>query len=102
MISATRLTVLCFVSTENFSLPLRRCQAAAKQRLVSALARRSEAHKYNVQMQVRQLQRESRRAISLKDRGNCHRDFLREANQAIGDQQEILVTEVALKSMETR
>ena len=54
VISAKRLGVLCFINKDNFLH-----EAAAKQNLVSALARNNEAHKYNVQMQVRQLENEA-------------------------------------------
>ena len=66
-------------------------EAAARHNLVNTLARVHEVHNYKVQMQVRQLEQEA--DARLSQRGRVSR-FSQEANQAVGNQPENLVTEV--------
>ena len=73
----------------------RQYEAAAKQNIgqtrVSALARNHEAHNYNVQMQVRQLEHEPD-ARFLRHR-ELSSKFSQEENQALENQLQILVTD---------
>ena len=64
------------------------CAAAATQNLVNTVARNNEAHSYNVQMQVRQLEHEAGARFLQRPRELSSR-FSQEANQ-----REVLVTEV--------
>ena len=50
-------------------------EVAARENLVNAVTRNNEAHNYNVQMQVRQLEHEAD-ARFPRDKGNCYLDFL--------------------------
>ena len=63
-------------------------EAAARQKFVTILARLSEAHDYNVQMQVRQLEHEAHARISQKQRELLSR-FSQEANEALEDQRQM-------------
>ena len=68
-------------------------QQAVMQNLVNTVARNNEAHNDNVQMQVQQLEHEADARFSQRQRHFLPR-FSQEANQALEDQREILVTEV--------
>ena len=68
-------------------------EAAARQSLVNTLARNSEAHNYNVQIQVRQVEQEADARFSQRLRELLFR-CSQGANQALEDQREILVMEV--------
>ena len=71
-ISANRLDVLCSIHT---------------------LARNSETHSYNVQMQVRQLEHEGDARFAQRQKELLSR-FSQEANQALGDLRDTLVKNV--------
>ena len=70
-----------------------RYEAAARQNLVSALARDTEGHSFNEQMQVRQLEQEANARFSHGLNELLYR-FSQDANQALEDQLSNLVTEV--------
>ena len=93
MISAKRLDVLCIIKKGEFLAATHQYEAVAMQNLVSASATNSEAHNYNVQMRVRQLDQEADARYSHR-----HRELLsrvsQEANQALEDLRKNLVTEV--------
>ena len=74
MISENQLDVLCSINKEKFFLPLSNTK---RQYLVKTLARNSEAHNYNVQMQVRQLEHEADARFSPKTKGTVIANFLR-------------------------
>ena len=82
MFSAKRFDVLCVIQNENFSVPL-------------------EAHNYHVQVKVRQLEQEAEARFSQRQSGPSSRSS-QEANQALQNQQEILLTEATIRSMEAR
>ena len=85
---------------EEFLAATHQYEAAARQNLVSTLARNSEAHNCNVQIQVKQLNMKQMRDL-LRNRGNCYLDFLRKQitllkiNENFGDGSDF-------RSMETR
>ena len=93
MFSAKWLYVHCFGKKEHFLLPLTNNEAAAKQNIVSTLARNSEAHEFHVQMQVRQLEHEADARCSQRQMELLSR-FSQQAIQALEDQGDIRVTEV--------
>ena len=63
--------------TARRALPTHEYEALATQHLVHTLARKCEAHNYNVQVRVRQLDHEADVRFSQGQRENCHRDSLR-------------------------
>ena len=64
MICAKRLDVLCFINKWNFSLPLSNVKRLRGNVCVCAVARKSEAPKYAVQIQVRELEQEADARLS--------------------------------------
>ena len=70
------------------------CEVVAMQNLASALARNYEAHNYIEPMQVRQLEHEADARFSQRQSELLPR-FSQEANQALENQREIVVAEVA-------
>ena len=70
---------------EQFLTATHQYEAAARQNLVSALARSDEAHNYNVQMQVRQLEQEADARFFERQRELSSR-FSQKANQALENQ----------------
>ena len=68
-------------------------EAAARQNLVNTMARSDETHNCNVQMHVRQREHEADSRFSQRQRDLLSR-FSQEANHALANQREILVTEV--------
>ena len=77
----------------GFLAATHRYEAAARQNLVNTLARHSEVDKYNVQMQVRQLEQEADTRYSHRQRELLSR-FSQEAKQSLEHQRDNLVTEV--------
>ena len=84
-------------STRRIFVASHQHEAAARQKnLVNTLARKSEVHNNNVHMQVRQLEHEGDARFSERQRRLLSR-FSLDANQALEDQRDMLVTEVTLE-----
>ena len=66
---------------------------AARQNLVNTLTRNNEAHNYNVQVQVRQLENKKHTRL-FKDKGNYYRDSLRKQIKLLKISENFGVTEV--------
>ena len=79
MISEKQRDLFYSMNKENFLLP--------------RINGHKEAHTYNVQMQVRQLEHEAYARFSQRQREQLSR-FSQEANQTVVNQRELLVTEV--------
>ena len=90
MISAKRLDLLQSINQDNFLLSLITLKRLQGNTLWQE---NNEAHNYNVQMQVRRLEQEADARFSQRLRDLLSR-FSQEANQALENQREILVTEV--------
>ena len=93
MISAKRLDLLHSINQDNFLLSLITLKRLQGNTLSILWQENNEAHNYNVQMQVRRLEQEADARFSQRLRDLLSR-FSQEANQALENQREILVTEV--------